>query len=328
MLKKNIIIIIFGLIISNLSYSNNKLGVLKINSTRYEPFDATITINDTKDNGFKLVKAQLGTVVDFYRHDIEPSYLHSSLSFSIKEKNNNRKVIQVTSDLPIPAEKFGFVIRLYDEDKKHFGIYNFITPIVDHMEGIDMLVCNFLHWDKNKECTKLLNNMLVEDKKTIDDKSNKIHAKVLPDKIMGFNIRNLIDKKNISANKKELTVNKEEKKLKPKKNISSVEKIEKPSSAKIKTIAPIQGKEKKVNQLKKNTPLMKKNIKSLRQQLKPHMYQNKRETSYPRFNNSTETRDILKPKITVKKKEDIIRQGSIKFSEIMKTIPPEKKNSH
>ena len=325
-------------------YSNNKLGMLTLNSTRHEPFDATITVKHKKGNDLGLMKAQLGTIVDFYRHNLEPSFLNSNLSFRIKDKNDYEKIIHVTSEMPISAENFGFVVRLYDNEEKSFGVYKFIPPVVDPMEDVEMVVCNRLNWDRNKSCMKAINTAITAERSIVSGE-NETYASSssgtqIAEDIIDFNQESGKGKKNGAAITEELLNKKELSKLENNKGNSAVKKAKKLSNTRqeeSKNIADDKTKKENTEpkELNKNaktsnketeTAALKKERARLRKKLKPHMYQAKNKLPDYHSDDADEIRDNLKPKIAIKQnKKDSISKGIVKFSEILKVDQAEEK---
>ena len=305
MFKKNIAIAIAGLVLSSSVYSNNKLGMLKINSKRHEPFDATILVKHQKGRDLETMRAQLGSIVDFYRHNLEPSLLNSNLSFSVKNKNEYEKIIHVTSEAPISTEVFGFVVRLYDDTEKAFGVYKFVPPVVDMMENVELKVCNDLNWDKNKECMQTVNTALAMATRVEPKEQVKVSG--LDDLITSKDDFYSKKNKKVQNSKKERS-----EKLKEKKLALEQEK---------KRLAEIA-------QEKHRKTVDKERRARLRQRLKPHMSQ---ETSdkFSDLPNSgadkvSEKRENLKPQIFLKKnQQDTISRGVVKFTEILDVTTPD-----
>ncbi len=129
MLKKLISTAILSSVIGSVS-ANPELGYMTLNTDRNHFFNATIAIDALPaELADKKLKVKLGSITDFYRHDIEYDKQVGSLRFKVTKDASGKPVIRVRSIREITAEQLQAVVKLYVGRQKVYGIYDFqVTP--------------------------------------------------------------------------------------------------------------------------------------------------------------------------------------------------------
>lgn len=125
MIKKVISTAILTSAIGSVS-ANPELGYMTLNTEQHQFFSATITIDalPTELAGKKL-KVKLGSVTDFYRHNIEYNKQVSSLRFKVAKDNDGQPLIRVRSIREITASQLKAVVKLTVGKEQIYGIYDF-----------------------------------------------------------------------------------------------------------------------------------------------------------------------------------------------------------
>ncbi len=166
MLNKTVARVTLVYTLSGYVYAESEFGALTLHSLMNESLDATIILRHDADAQGHPIKLHLGSLVDFYRNEIEPSSLSSSLKFTIIEQDNKEAKVRVTSNLPVNAGDFGFVVRSYIGDKKSYGVYKNISPAAsESYKGTE--VCNFITWNGMGSCQFLSDQVKKESESTL-----------------------------------------------------------------------------------------------------------------------------------------------------------------
>nr|MDT0251338.1 hypothetical protein [Endozoicomonas sp.] len=125
MLKKLISTAILSSVIGSVS-ANPELGYMTLNTDQYHFFNATIAIDALPaELADKKLKVKLGSITDFYRHDIEYNKQVASLRFKVTIDSNGTPLIRVRSIREITVEQLQAVVKLYVGRQKIYGVYDF-----------------------------------------------------------------------------------------------------------------------------------------------------------------------------------------------------------
>ncbi|WP_419534078.1 LysM peptidoglycan-binding domain-containing protein [Endozoicomonas sp.] len=141
MMKKLISTAILSSVIGSVS-ANPELGYMTLNTDNHHFFNATIAIDALPaELADKKLKVKLGSITDFYRHDIEYNKQVSSLRFKVTKDSNGKPIIRVRSIREITTEQLQAVVKLYVGRKKVYGIYDFQlgSDNSDHHVALNLL---------------------------------------------------------------------------------------------------------------------------------------------------------------------------------------------
>ncbi len=141
MMKKLISTAILISVIGSVS-ANPELGYMTLNTDNHHFFNATIAIDALPaELADKKLKVKLGSITDFYRHDIEYNKQVSSLRFKVTKDSNGKPIIRVRSIREITTEQLQAVVKLYVGRKKVYGIYDFQlgSDNSDHHVALNLL---------------------------------------------------------------------------------------------------------------------------------------------------------------------------------------------
>ncbi len=102
-----------------------KLGNIVLNHAQDNYFNGVIAIDALPDElKNKKLKAKLGSITDFYRHDVEYSNQLSSLRFNVLKVAGGKHIIRVKSMRPIVSGTLPLVVKLYAGLQKIYGVYD------------------------------------------------------------------------------------------------------------------------------------------------------------------------------------------------------------
>uniref|UniRef100_UPI002147823C type IV pilus assembly protein FimV n=1 Tax=Endozoicomonas sp. YOMI1 TaxID=2828739 RepID=UPI002147823C len=140
MIKKLISTAIVSSVIGSAS-ANPELGYMTIGTDQYQLFNATIAIDALPSElTNKKLKVKLGSINDFYRHNIEYDKQVSSLRFKVAKDSNGKPLIRVRSVREITTNKLKAVIKLTVGNQKIYGIYDFkLTPGKEQQVTLNLL---------------------------------------------------------------------------------------------------------------------------------------------------------------------------------------------
>ena len=140
MIKKLISTAIVSSVIGSAS-ANPELGYMTLGTDQYQLFNATIAIDALPSElADKKLKVKLGSITDFYRHNIEYDKQVSSLRFKVAKDSNGRPLIRVRSVREITTNKLQAVIKLTVGNQKIYGIYDFkLTPNKERHVTLNLL---------------------------------------------------------------------------------------------------------------------------------------------------------------------------------------------
>ena len=140
MIKKLISTAIVSSVIGSAS-ANPELGYMTLGTDQYQLFNATIAIDALPSElADKKLKVKLGSITDFYRHNIEYDKQVSSLRFKVAKDSNGKPLIRVRSVREITTNKLKAVIKLTVGNQKIYGIYDFkLTPNKERHVTLNLL---------------------------------------------------------------------------------------------------------------------------------------------------------------------------------------------
>ncbi|WP_157673446.1 LysM peptidoglycan-binding domain-containing protein [Endozoicomonas ascidiicola] len=102
-----------------------KLGNIVLNHAQDNHFNGVIAIDALPDElKNKKLKAKLGSITDFYRHDVGYSNQLSSLRFNVLKDAGGKHIIRVKSMRPIVSGTLPLVVKLYAGRQKIYGVYD------------------------------------------------------------------------------------------------------------------------------------------------------------------------------------------------------------
>lgn len=140
MIKKLISTAIVSSVIGSAS-ANPELGYMTVGTDQYQLFNATIAIDALPSElTNKKLKVKLGSITDFYRHNIEYDKQVSSLRFKVARDGDGKPLIRVRSVREINTNKLKAVIKLKVGRQKIYGIYDFnLTPNKERQVTLNLL---------------------------------------------------------------------------------------------------------------------------------------------------------------------------------------------
>ncbi|USE36668.1 LysM peptidoglycan-binding domain-containing protein [Endozoicomonas sp. SCSIO W0465] len=129
MIKKLISTAIVSSVIGSAS-ANPELGYMTLGTDQYQLFNATIAIDALPSElANKKLKVKLGSITDFYRHNIEYDKQVASLRFKVARDRDGKPLITVRSVKEITSGQLKAVVKLTVGNQKIYGIYDFkLTP--------------------------------------------------------------------------------------------------------------------------------------------------------------------------------------------------------
>ncbi len=140
MIKKLISTAIVSSVIGSAS-ANPELGYMRLGTDQYQLFNATIAIDALPSElANKKLKVKLGSITDFYRHNIEYDKQVSSLRFKVARDSDGKPLIRVRSVREITTSKLKAVVKLTVGNQKIYGIYDFkLTPNKERRVTLNLL---------------------------------------------------------------------------------------------------------------------------------------------------------------------------------------------
>lgn len=140
MLKKLISTAILSSVIGSVS-ANPELGYMTQSTDQNHFFNATIALDALPaELTDKKLKVKLGSITDFYRHNIEYDKQVASLRFKVARDSHGKPIIRVRSNREITTEQLRAVVKLTVGKQKIYGIYNFkITPNKERHVTLNLL---------------------------------------------------------------------------------------------------------------------------------------------------------------------------------------------
>ena len=114
---------------------------MTIGTDQYQLFNATIAIDALPSElTNKKLKIKLGSITEFFRHNIEYDKQVSSLRFKVARDSNGKPLIKVRSVREITTNKLKAVIKLTVGSQKIYGIYDFkLTPGKEQQVTLNLL---------------------------------------------------------------------------------------------------------------------------------------------------------------------------------------------
>lgn len=140
MIKKLISTAIVSSVIGSAS-ANPELGYMRLGTDQYQLFNATIAIDALPSElANKKLKVKLGSITDFYRHNIEYDKQVSSLRFKVARDSDGKPLIRVRSVREITTSNLKAVVKLTVGNQKIYGIYDFkLTPNKERRVTLNLL---------------------------------------------------------------------------------------------------------------------------------------------------------------------------------------------
>ncbi len=124
MIKKLITTAILSSVIGS-AFANPELGYMTVKSGSNGFINATINLDAMPEElANKSLKVKLGSITDFYRHDIEYDQHVSSLRFSLDKDTNGKPLIRVRSIREISTNQLQAVVKLHVGRQKIYGVYD------------------------------------------------------------------------------------------------------------------------------------------------------------------------------------------------------------
>lgn len=124
MMKKLISTAILCSVIGSVS-ANPELGYMTFNTDNHNFINATIAIDALPTElADKKLKVTLGSITDFYRHNVKYNKQISSLRFKVTKDSSGKPIISVRSIREITADQLQAVVKLSVGSKKVYGIYD------------------------------------------------------------------------------------------------------------------------------------------------------------------------------------------------------------
>ena len=150
MIKRLISTAILSSVIGSV-FANPELGYMTVKSGNNGFLNATINLDAMPEElANQPLKVRLGSITDFYRHDIEYDQHVSSLRFSLGNDNKGQPLIRVRSIREISTDKLQAVVKLQVGRQKIYGIYDLKTT------STNSVALNLLNLDYKPKPKKLI----------------------------------------------------------------------------------------------------------------------------------------------------------------------------
>lgn len=125
MLRKLISTTLLGSVFG-MAHAAPELGPIQIVEESDGYFAGTLSIEGITDPlQLEQIKVRLGSMTDYYRHNVVYSDAASGIRFMLQKDENGQPIIRVRATQRMSQEAFSAVIKLYVGGQKIYGVYHF-----------------------------------------------------------------------------------------------------------------------------------------------------------------------------------------------------------